>query len=210
MLSAPVDDSEQTVIAHAVEMVLHCRQTLPHVCLASRPNHLDAVKVEDCQDWRGGASFTPISGGLAVFGLSKKRVRSNDRFASDKRGRRPYPLTFVPPVNADLMEEGFTLYRSALGDAGDPKSCTVNLEQELVHIQAQLKSKYGQARADAVMARVTLLAALLRQDTFQQIYKAERELPNRAMLKVAGIVPAMDGDEDIDVDAFAEMLAETL
>jgi hypothetical protein len=145
-----------------------------------------------------------------MFGLSRKRVRLNDRFASDKRGRRPYPLTFVPPVNADLMQEGFTLYRSALADAGDSKSHTVDWEQELVHAQAQLKKKYGQTRADAVVTRVTLLAALLREDTFQQIYKAEHELPTRAMLKVAGIVPAIDGDESIDADAFAEMLAETL
>ena len=107
------------------------------------------------------------------------------------------------------MREGFTLYRSALAAAGDPKPHTIDWEQGLVHIQAQLKSEYGQARADAVVARAALLTALLRQDAFQQIYKSEGELPTGAMLKVAGIVPAVDEVEGIDLDAFVEILAET-
>jgi hypothetical protein len=152
--------------------------------------------------------FAPDQRGAAVFGFGRKQVRANNQVAPNKRTRLRYPLTFVPPVDVDLMREGFALYQSALADAGDPKPHTVDWEQGLVRVQAQLEVKYGRFGAEAVVARAALLTGLLRQDAFQQIHKAEGELPTCAMLKVAGLVPAIDGDEGIDLDAFAEMLAE--
>jgi len=137
----------------------------------------------------------------------KKRVRANGQVATGKLAPRPQ-LHFVPPIDPELIRSGLEVFRRVFREAGNPDPDGDAWDATYRSAQARFHEEFGHEIGDAILWRVTFLAAFLNWDEFQRRHELRDDLPTAQMLQVAGTIATHGAELSFDLALFENMLAD--